>query len=397
MKLWILGGTTEGRELLALGLPCVYTVATEYGAELAQANPHADVRVGRLDEDAMTALLRDDSIDCVLDATHPYAVEVSRNARSAAQRCGVTYVRVLRRNTPAQGVTTVPGIAAAAVYLADKPGNVLLATGSKELEPFLVPALKDRVFVRVLPTAQVMERMESLGITASRIIAMQGPFSRGLNVALLQQTQAKYLVTKDGGDEGGMQEKLDAAGEVGVEVVLIDRPQEDGIPLQEAIIMAKQFFKGNEISPRFPLWVDLRGKKVIVVGGGTVARRRVATLLKCGAEVTVVCPEDRNIQGIRHVPRKYRSDDLARAFLAVAATDDSAVNAAVVAEATAQGIWVSAADDGDAGTFHFPSLVNEGAVAVSVSSGGRSPGLTKKLCDRLRGVWSQWVGEERHE
>jgi precorrin-6x reductase len=242
MKLWILGGTAEGRELLSLGLPCIYTVATEYGAELAQAGPHADVRVCRLDAEDMNALLREEPIACVLDATHPYAVEASRNAVEAARRNGLPYVRVLRQITPTQGAAVVGSATEAARYLADKPGNILLATGSKELEPFWADGLRERIFLRVLPTAAVLARTESLGIPASRIIAMQGPFSREMNAAILRQISARYLVTKDGGAEGGTQEKLDAARATGAEVVLINRPPEDGFSLQDAIVLAKRLF-----------------------------------------------------------------------------------------------------------------------------------------------------------
>jgi precorrin-6A/cobalt-precorrin-6A reductase len=393
MKVWILGGTTEGRELLALGLPSVYTVATEYGAEIAQAGPNADVRVGRLNMKAMCELLRSEPIVCVLDATHPYAAEASKNAREAAGRCAVPYVRVLRCGTEAANVMAVENVAAAAAYLADKPGNVLLATGSKEIEPFMTPGLRGRIYVRVLPTADVMARCAALGIDSHHIIAMQGPFGKELNIAMLRRVEAKYLVTKDGGVEGGMQEKLDAARETGAEVVLISRPEEHGVPLNEAVIIAKRLLIGEE-APRFPLWADIRGRLAVVVGGGVVAQRRIGTLLRCGASVKVICPEELSIDGVAHVHRQYEPGDLAGAFLAVAATNDGRVNAAVTAEAKGQGIWVSDADDGENGTFHFPSLVNEGAVAVSVSSAGISPALTKKLSGRLRTLWSAWVKEE---
>lgn len=413
-RLWILGGTTEGRELLALDYPCVYTVATEYGAELAAGHPHAEVRTGRLDGEAMRRLLRETPIVCVLDATHPYAVEVSRNACAAAREAGVRYVRVLRAETTLEEGTIVPSIAEAARFLAGREGNVLLTTGSKELEPFLVPELLSRIFVRVLPDPEVLARMETRGILSDHVIACQGPFSREANAAHLLQAGARYLVTKDGGPEGGMREKLDAAREAGVEVVRIARPQEEGIPLHKAKDLACQLMtekhapsrnsptetpmqqeEGN--FPRFPLWVDLQGKQVVVVGGGVVARRRIDTLCRCGAEVTVICPEPPGIPGIHHLPRKYKAGDLAEAFLAVAATDDTGVNAAIVEEAYARGIPVSTADSRDAGSFHFPSLVNEGEVAVSVSSGGLDPKLTRKLGDRFRKVWKHWVEAERKQ
>ena len=411
-RLWILGGTTEGRALLALGLPCVYTVATEYGAELASGNPHAEVRAGRLDGDAMRRLLRETPIACVLDATHPYAVEVSRNACAAAQNAGVRYVRVLRAETSMEEETTVRDLSEAARYLTGREGAILLTTGSKELEPFLVPELLSRIHVRVLPDPDVLARLETLGIPSDHVFAMQGPFSREANAAHLRQAGARYLVTKDGGPEGGMQEKLNAAREAGVEVVRIARPQEEGLPLHEVELLALQLMaekhaqrqnplEGTPMQregvniPRFPLWVDLRGKRVIVVGGGVVARRRIDTLRRCGAEVTVICPDPPGIPGIHHLPKKYAAGDLAEAFLAVAATDDADVNAAIVEEAFVRSIPVSTADSRNAGSFHFPSLVNEGEVAVSVSSGGSDPKLTRQLGDRLRKVWKPWVEAER--
>ena len=394
-KIWILGGTTEGRTLLSLGLPCIYTVATPYGAALAEETacpPHAGIRTGRLDPNAMAALLAEEPIACVLDATHPYAVEVSRNARIASADAGVPYIRVLRERTDTEGVVSVDSLAAAADFLSGQPGQVLVTTGSKEVAPFLRDGLRERVHLRVLPAAPVLERLEGLGIPPGRILALQGPFSEDMNRALLRKVGAAWLVTKDGGPEGGMPEKLQAARAEGVRVVVVGRPEETGLPLADAIRQARARL-GLAEPPRFPMWVDLAGAPVVVVGGGRVGRRRAETLRQCGADVTVIDPNPAGIEGVRQKHRPFEPGDLLGARLAVASTGRPDVNAEVVREARERGIPVSCADNAQAGTFHFPSLVREGDVAVSVSSGGRSPTLTHRLAERLRAVWNTWVAQ----
>lgn len=244
-RVWVVGGTTEGRQLLSSGLPILYTVTTDYGAWLAGQNTNVEVRVGPLDEAAMGQLLIEQDIACVLDATHPYAIMASRNAKAAANKQGIPYRRVVREApweaVALEGVVQVSSCGEAAAYLATQAGRVLLTIGSKELATFTqLPNFEERLFVRVLPTTDVLRHCADLGYSPGRIIAMQGPFSREMNVALLRQIEARFLVTKDSGSAGGFQEKMEAAAKVGVTVVLITRPWEEGVSVQEAIDFAWQ-------------------------------------------------------------------------------------------------------------------------------------------------------------
>jgi len=393
-RVWVLGGTTEGRRLLSTGLPILYTVATDYGAQLAGERPNVEIRVGRLDQIAMEQLLAKEEIACVLDATHPYAVEASRNAKAAAQRIGVPYIRVLRQASDVKGAVQVAGCEEAAAYLAAREGKALIATGSKELAAFTaVPQYQERLFVRVLPTGHVLSTCQDLGFSAANIIAMQGPFSQEMNVALLRQIGARFLVTKDGGAAGGFTEKLAAAREVGTTVVLIARPAEEGSSIEEAIVFAWQQLSWGDL-PRFPLWLDLRGRPVLVVGGGRVALRRAKTLLKCGAQIKLISPTLAEPLPVEHVAREYRAGDVRGMALCVAATDDRQVNRLVGEEARALGIPVSVADAPLESTFYFPALVVQGKAAVSVCTGGRSPALCHALAGKLRQTWPGWVQEE---
>lgn len=230
MKLVIFSGTTEGREFsraaAALGAAVTVCVATDLGAEEQGSAPGVTVHAGRLDADEMAALLRDAAL-CV-DATHPYATEATHNIRAAAGMAGIEYHRLLRRASelPA-GSVVLPGAGEAAAYLADKAGRILLTTGAKELPAFaaLDPA---RLYPRVLPTLAGITACEAAGVPHRNIIAMQGPFTLGLNVALMRQFEIDYLVTKDGGAQGGFAEKAEAAAQCGAQLIVLCRPDEQG-------------------------------------------------------------------------------------------------------------------------------------------------------------------------
>ena len=400
MNVVVFSGTTEGRSfsraLAALGAAVTVCVATELGAEEQGRADGITVRTGRLDADGMTALLRGAAL-CV-DATHPYAAEATRNIRAAAAAAGVEYHRLLRPASPLPAGSVVQADAArAAAYLADRPGRVLLATGAKELPAFaaLDPA---RLYPRVLPTLAGIAACEAAGIPHRNILAMQGPFTEELNTALLRQFHISYMVTKDGGAAGGIEEKIEAARSCKARVIMIERPHEEGgHSCTEALLWARRIL-GLSRPPLFPMLTDMEGRSAVIAGGGRIAARRAATLIKCGAAVTVVspefCPEFKEMK-CRLVRKSWEPEDLDGAALSVAATDDEKVNAAIGAAAKERGIPVSVADNAAECSFFFPSLVTSGEVSASVSAGALSPALTHRLAERLRSVWDEWVKEER--
>ena len=230
MNVMIFGGTTEGRELSHLlssrGICVTVSVATPYGREEQGASAGITVLTGRKDEAQMTALLQ--GMDLCVDATHPYAVEATRTIRAACASAQVPYRRLLRPGSESEGAVTVASAAEAADYLRAREGNILLTTGAKELCAFAALDPR-RLYARVLPSHEGIAACEAAGLAHRSIIAMQGPFSREMNEAILRQYHISYLVTKDGGTAGGFAEKRDAAAAVGVTLVLIRRPQEDGI------------------------------------------------------------------------------------------------------------------------------------------------------------------------
>jgi len=146
----------------------------------------------------------------------------------------------------------------------------------------------------------------------------------------------------------------------------------------------------------YPVNLLVAGRSVLVVGGGTVALEKVEGLLDAEADVTVVAPEvvpelvDR--PGVRVERRPYRSGEAAEHRLVVVATSDPAVNAEVAADAEAAGIWVNAADDIDNCTFTLPARVRRGDLLLTVSTGGRSPGLASWTRKRLEAEFGpEWA------
>ena len=409
MKILVFGGTTEGHRLLESGLPIIYSVATEYGAELAGLSSlsHLEIYVRRMDAEEMEAFMTSRSIAGVIDATHPYAVEFTRNIRLACESAKLPYIRVLRRTSgaDAEDIVSVPSCEAAVGTLRRTRGNVLLTIGSKELDKFTsLPDYRQRLYVRVLPDPATLESCKKLGFDARHILAMQGPFSEKLNAAMLEMIDAKVLVTKDGGAAGGLSEKILAACPLGVQVVLIARPQEAevGYSVDEAVTWARRLLRmQGKQPPLFPLFTDMDGRPVVLIGGGKVAARRARTLLTCGARVTVVSPvfdpafDDPAFKDVERVFRPYREGDLKGTVMAVIATNDRRENHEVGQQARKAGILVSVADAPEEGTFFFPAFVAEQEVAAAISTGGHSPSLSRRLASRLRQVWSHWVREEK--
>jgi precorrin-2 dehydrogenase/sirohydrochlorin ferrochelatase len=141
------------------------------------------------------------------------------------------------------------------------------------------------------------------------------------------------------------------------------------------------------VAVQYPVNLVLDGRPCLVVGGGRIALRKVEGLLACGAQVRVVAPridpDLRAVAGVTVDERPWRPDDMAGAWLVIAATDDPAVNAAVFDAGQREGIWVNGADDPANCSFTLPSVVRRGDLQVAVSTGGRSPALSSWLRRRL--------------
>ncbi len=145
--------------------------------------------------------------------------------------------------------------------------------------------------------------------------------------------------------------------------------------------------KKGQSSSYYPVFLDIAGKKCVVVGGGEVALRKVNTLLDNGANVEVIspelCPELAAKGQINVTKRAYQPGDLTGAFLAIVATDNRETNHQIAREGRSRGVLVNVVDDAEYSDFILPSLVQRGDIAIAISTAGKSPALARKLRTRL--------------
>ena len=233
-------------------------IATEYGEQVLTDHPCAHVNRGRMDAGQIAAFMKEQGTEVVADATHPCAKVVTDNIRQAAETAGVRYLRLdrdkIQGGTAAGGPVQAAGdagaknipetpaekhyfedTAACVKALANTSGNILLTTGSKELSAYMADTkVRDRVIGRVLPGKESIEICENCGLPGKRIIAMQGPFSLEMNLALIHSYDIKIMVSKLSGSTGGFFEKEAAAAKAGIPLYIIGRPQNsEGMSFEE--------------------------------------------------------------------------------------------------------------------------------------------------------------------
>ena len=232
-KILIFAGTTEGRKLseylAEAEINHTICVATEYGAIVLRQHPLIKVHQGRMNQEQIAEFISNGKFDVVVDATHPFAKEITYNIQAALkemERIGISipYLRLKRDGITERenGITYFETNEECVKALEDTEGNILLTTGSKELYKYCVSeGIKHRLYVRVLPSVESLSLCTEQGICGKQVIAMQGPFTTEMNEAIIRQYEIAYLVTKESGVPGGYQEKINAAKRTGVRIFVI--------------------------------------------------------------------------------------------------------------------------------------------------------------------------------
>jgi precorrin-3B C17-methyltransferase len=230
---WVFSGTGDGNalaaELFARGYRLIVSTASDYGAELAsEALPGLDVRSGKKGIEARRGELQQSRAGAIVDATHPFATDISTQLTQLACELNIPYIRYERPGVTLAGFDHhVPDMPAAARQAMEIGQRIFLATGIKDLQTFLQqPSAETRCwFLRITPDADSLERALKLGVPRSNICAMQGPFSTELNVALWSSWKVDCVVTKESGEAGGFQSKVDAACKLGIPLIVVERPK----------------------------------------------------------------------------------------------------------------------------------------------------------------------------
>ena len=243
-RLLIFGGTTEGRELAEYcvknGISADVSVATEYGASLLPAG--IKVLCGKLDAEQMKMLIGNGYL-AVVDATHPYAVEATRNICRACSETETGYLRLIRRSSVSCG-KTVQNMDELITILNESDDIILSTLGSKSL--IALSGVRDfgkRIWLRLLPNSEILSQCCKIGYDPAKIIQEKGPFTTGQNIKHLKQSGAKILLTKESGETGGYPEKAEAANICGAELITLARPAESGYSFAEIINIIKKEMK----------------------------------------------------------------------------------------------------------------------------------------------------------
>lgn len=229
--IFVAAGTSEGKDIVELLLSrnksVIASVTTGFAQSLFKKNNRLKIITKKMTTEDFTELIETEKVELIIDSTHPFAVEVSQNLIGAAEKTGCRYVRFERKTfdykEKYKNVIEVDSFEAAALEVNKIEGNVFCTIGSKELHKVTEEVNKSRVFARVLPLSEMVKKCEEIGLTAGNIIAMKGPFSFELNTAMLKAVNAGVLLTKESGETGGFEEKLEAALGLDIPVVVVRR------------------------------------------------------------------------------------------------------------------------------------------------------------------------------
>lgn len=232
MTILVLAGTRDGRriaeDLHSRGFLVYATTVTGYGAGLFKSG--LEVVTGALSRESLSRLIKEKNIEAVVDATHPFAKDISVLAIGVCDAMNIRYVRYEREKSEEgshNNILRAKDYDEAGKILLDY-NNIFLTIGSRNLHRLTyLSGLGKEITVRVLPNSEVLKNCEELGFTPDKIIAMQGPFSSMMNQIMFQERGAEIVVTKDSGIVGGVLEKIEAAQRLHIPVLLIERPKID--------------------------------------------------------------------------------------------------------------------------------------------------------------------------
>lgn len=231
-------GTSEGRVILSklnkTTSNILISTATSYGGELLKDYKYKVLNNKALSYEELKELLIKNGVQVLVDASHPYALEISKTSMKIAKELNIEYLRYERESTLKEFpnnplITEVEDYLDLKEALKDTKGNILNTTGSRNLDKILSLGLPNRIIHRVLPSLKVMEECFNLGIRVEDLIFVKGPISYDFNCAFLKEYEAAVMLTKDSGPQGGTYEKLKSALDMGVKIIVIGRkPMEYG-------------------------------------------------------------------------------------------------------------------------------------------------------------------------
>ncbi|MDO4534868.1 MAG: cobalt-precorrin-6A reductase [Clostridium perfringens] len=229
-------GTSDGKNLLKdlnkYTDDLFLSVSTEYGGELLSDIKCKVLNTKPLDKEGLICAIRENNINVLVDFSHPYAVNVSKNAMEACSACNIEYIR-FQRESAIEGYKDEPLIHMIKDLddfkekIKNKSGNILNATGVNRVSDLINMNLENRIIHRILPTKASVEKAIDGGAKIDDIIAIKGPISYELDLAFLKNYDIKIFLFKDSGKKGATEEKIKSALELNIHCFIIEREKTD--------------------------------------------------------------------------------------------------------------------------------------------------------------------------
>lgn len=237
MKIFLLGGTKDSINIIEhikanYDAHILTTTTTEYGARLAHEGGSDDTIARPLPKDEIIEILSDGEFDVLIDATHPFAEHITRTSASIANELKIPYIRFERPTTNFENVDTshirfVNSFDEAGKLIESEfgKGNVLHFAGANTMADILKYVSAERFYPRILKVESSLEKCEKLNVPENHIIPMTGAATCEENVELIKKYDACVMITKESGDIGGVSDKIDAANQMDITAIMIQRPE----------------------------------------------------------------------------------------------------------------------------------------------------------------------------
>ena len=261
MKIFLLGGTKDSVNIIQhindnYDAHILTTTTTEYGARLAKEGGSGETIARPLLKDEIIKIYQDGNFDVLIDATHPFAEHITQTSASIAKELEIPYIRFERPTTDLTNIDTshihyVDSFDEAGKLIErDFPkGNIMHFAGANTMAEVLEHVSTERFYPRILKVASSIEKCEKLNVNPDHIIPMKGAATKEENIELIEKYDASVMITKESGEIGGVIEKIEAANEKDIAVIMIQRPKTDELNkndivsnLEELDIKLKNFF-----------------------------------------------------------------------------------------------------------------------------------------------------------
>lgn len=237
MKIFLLGGTKDSTNIIThlkqnYDVFILTTTTTEYGAKLARDAGSDDTIARPLLKDEIVDIIQKENFDILIDATHPFAAHITQTSASIARELKMPYVRFERPTTNLENIDTshihyVNSFDDAGKLIADEfsKGNVLHFAGANTMKDIVKYVSPSRFYPRILKVESSIRKCEDLFIPQDHIIPMTGAATLKENIDLIEKYCASVMITKESGEIGGVIEKIEAANQCDIGVIMIKRPE----------------------------------------------------------------------------------------------------------------------------------------------------------------------------